>query len=90
MKDYSYCKIKWLLDFKYFSPVKVLISYGFLSTIIYFILGILSSFIKWTEKKENESIKYIDSICKTNKIVFKNKTIYYYDSFSIYFKNLKR
>ena len=90
MKDYSYCKIKWLLDFKFISPVKLLIYYGFFGSIIYFILSIISSFIKCAEKKDNNNIKYIDSICKINKNDSNNKIIYFYDSFSFYFKKLWR
>ena len=87
IKNYSYCKMKWFLDFKYISPIKMLIWYGFFGTIINFILSIISSFIKCGDKN---SFEYIDSICKTYKIDSNNETIYYYDSFSIYFRSLWR
>ena len=87
MKDYSYCKIKWFLDFKYISPVKVLIWFGFFGTIFTFILSIISSFIKCGYE---DSFNYIDSICQIYKKDSNGKTIYYYDNFSIYFENLWR
>ena len=86
VKDYFYCKIKWYLDIKYISPLKILIWYGLIGTIICLIFSSISSFFKC---EENKSFDYITSICRVNKTNDdNNSTVYYYDSFSIFFNNL--
>ena len=81
-RDYSYCKIKWFLDYKYISNLKFLIWYGLVGAIFCFIFSIISSNVKCTvNNKDNEEI-----FCKKKE----NSTIYYYDSFSIYFNDLFR
>ena len=67
-------------DFKYISPVKVLIWFGFFGTIFTFILSIISSFIKCGYE---DSFNYIDSICQIYKKDSNGKTIYYYDNLAM-------
>ena len=45
-KDFALTEIKVLIDHKYFSPIKLLIFYGIIGTIITTIIGIISSFVE--------------------------------------------
>ena len=84
LRAYAYCKIKWVMDIKYFSHMKFLLIYGFLGASICFIISIIPSLIPCIDKNDFENI-YL--ICNVNKITENNHTIYYYDSYSIFFSN---
>ena len=82
LRAYSYCKTKWLFEFKFYSPLKLLILYGFFGAILCFILSIIPTFIPCNNFFEN-----IGRICNLNDSL-NNSTIYYYENYNIYFKNL--
>ena len=84
LNAYAYCKIKWVMDIKYFSHIKILIIYGFLGASICFIISIIPTLIPCTDKNDFNNI---DLICNVKKITENNRTIYYYDSYSIFFSN---
>ena len=78
MRSYAYCKLKWLFDIKYISPIKILIIFGIFGSIICLIGSIISTKIKCSNK--NPDVKYF---CKVEKD--DNK---YYDNFIIFFQNI--
>ena len=78
IKDYSYCRLKWLFDLKYISEIKILIIYGLIGSVLFLIGCIISSNIKCIDKEIFNGITYI---CKVN-----NNT--YYDHFLIYFQDI--
>ena len=83
--DYEICKLKWFLDFKYISPLKFLMWFGFIGSIISLIFGIISTEIKCIDESTFRDIKYF---CKVNKTIVDNSLNFYYDNFSVYFRNL--
>ena len=85
LRSYTFCKIKWLLDLKYISEYKFLIKYGFFGSLVCFILSIIVNFIPCANKEE---FYHIDFICNVTKTIDLNNTIYYYDNFSAFFRNL--
>ena len=78
IKDYSYCRLKWLFDLKYISEIKILIIHGFIGTVFCLIGCIISSNIKCIDKEIFNGITYI---CRVS-----NNT--YYDHFLIYFQDI--
>ena len=82
LRAYSFCKIKWLFDFKFISTLKLLFLYSSIGALICFISSIISSKIECVSVNE---FSQIDLICKNNDTY--TNTLYY-DNFSIYFKNL--
>ena len=86
-RDFSICRIKWLLDYKYYSVSKILMIYGLFGFIICIIASIISSNIKCVDKEN--TFEYIDLICTVNITNNDDKTIiYYYDNFNVYFRDL--
>ena len=83
LKCYSLCKLKWFMEIKFISPLKFLIWFGLIGSIISLIGSIISSNIKC----ENTSIN-INYICQCNKTINETFNISYYDSFPIYFNDL--
>ena len=83
LRDYSICKIKWFLEYEFFSPNIILILYSIWGFIICFISSIISTFIKCNSKFE-----YITFICTVDTNNKNEEKIYYYDNFKIYFKDL--
>ena len=75
IRDYSYCRLKWLFDFKYISEIKILIIYGFIGSIFCFISCSISSNIQC-----KKNVEYINNICN----VSYNNNIYY-DHYLKYF-----
>ena len=80
LRSYAIIEIKSFMDKKYLSENILLISYGFIGTLFYIIICIISTFLKC--KKGNEDINIYNYLCnvkepKTNNI--------YYDSFKLYF-----
>ena len=81
LRDYSICKIKYFLDYKYASINRILIIYGFYGSLICFISSIISTNVKC--KKEYEHIKLICTVDINNGNL-------YYDHFKAYFKDIWR
>ena len=80
LRAYSFCKTKWLFDFKYISLIKFLFVYSTIGAIICFISSIISSNIECIKEDKFNDIIFI---CKV-----RNNDILYYDNFTIYFKNI--
>ena len=84
-RNYALCKLKWFLDFKYISPLKFLIWYGFVGSLICLIFGIISTEIKCIDKSTFSDITYF---CKINNTIDDISVNYYYDNFFVYFRKL--
>ena len=56
LKAYIFIKLKWLMDLKYISANKLLMTYGLIGAAFYSIFAILSSFKYFTD---NENLSYI-------------------------------
>ena len=86
LRSYININIKGYMDLKYISPNKLLIFYGFIGTIISFIICIVATFV---ECKENTNKKDVyDYVCKVkddNNTYLENFNIY----FNIYFSTYK-
>ena len=78
-RAYAITKIKVFMDLKNISTFKLLISYGFIGTLICSLVGIISTFTKCPNIKNFEI-----NFCKINN--YKNET--YFEYFSIYYKIL--
>ena len=76
---YLVCKMKWYFDFKFFSEKKLLTIFGICGSIIFFILSIISHFIKC-------HVDTFSSIVCT--IYDAENSAKYFDNFKIYFKNI--
>ena len=82
IRVYSNCKTKYLIDFKYISPDKLLIAYGIIGAISCFIICILTTFIDCGNNSlelcymERKGKSYYDSF-----IIFFDE--YFHDSFKI-------
>ena len=86
LRTYSFCAIKWILDYKYISIGTFLVIYNFLGSIILLIASIISSCVKCVDKS---IFNEVDFFCKI-KIVNGNIIEYYYDNFSYFCKQLWR
>ena len=71
--------VKKLMQYKYLSPIKLLIIYGMIGTIITVLIGIISSF-----NECNNIYLYLDlKICK----IKDNNNTTYLENFKIWWKN---
>ena len=86
LRDYSICKIKYFLDYKYASINRILIIYGFYGSLICFISSTISTV---TKCKDVEEFKNITLICHVNITKNDNEALYY-DHFKDYFKDIWR
>jgi len=86
LRCYVYCKIKWMLQYKCISSIKLLILYGFFGTCICFIISSFTSLYPCVDKNTFQDIEYFCNITSFDNST--NLKTYYYDSFSIFFKNL--
>ena len=86
LRDYSICKIKYFLDYKYASINRILIIYGFYGSLICFISSTISTV---TKCKDVEEFKNIALICHVNITKNDNEALYY-DHFKDYFKDIWR
>ena len=87
-RDYSLCKIIWLLDYKYCSISKLLIIKSLCGFLISIIASIIASSIKCIDKNTFKDINYICTVNVTDNI--NKKTEFYYDNFKIYFRDIWR
>ena len=87
LRVYVLCQIKWFLDFKYISPIKFLIWYGLVGFAFCSFLGIISSSFKCPNIDYHENVIYF---CKVNETSSDGSKTFYYDNFSIFFKDLWR
>ena len=78
LRSYVNTRIKWLMDSKYISGIKLLLIYGILGTFFSLIICIVSTFIKCSNQNKTR-------ICNIN---LSNSTDYYFESFSIYYETL--
>ena len=76
-------EIKVLMQYKYISPIKLLIVYGIIGAIITTIIGLISSFFECN--KINSSLDLL--ICKIKE---KEKDKFYLDNFKIWFDDIKK
>ena len=82
IKSYVYIKMKWLMDLKYISAHNLILFYGFIGTILYLTICIISTFLECKMSKENNT-NILDYIC-----AFKdddNQKLYF-ENYSLYFK----
>ena len=86
LRNYSLCKIKWLLDYKYISIGTFLLIYNFIGTIMILIPSLVVNNNKCVDKN---TFKDINTICHIE-IKSGNNVEYYYDNFSYFFKQLWR
>jgi hypothetical protein len=84
LRAYTFCKIKWIIDIKFYSPIKFLLLYGLTGALICFGFSIISHNIPCVDVN---SFTHISLICTVNKTDNNNNTINYYDNFSIYFSS---
>ena len=84
-RAYTLCKLKWFLEFKNISPVKFLMWYGFIGSLICLIFGIISTEIKCMDESTFSDITYF---CHVNKTIEDFSFNLYYDNFYVYFSNL--
>ena len=88
LRSYNFCKAKWLFDLKFISVSKLLLFYGALGSIICLTVSIFPSLFHCRNK---QSFYNIDFICNvTDFDLSNNSTSYYYESYSLYLKNLWR
>lgn len=84
LRNYSLCKIKWLLEIKSLSISKMLFAYNSLGIIILFIACMVSNFVKCVDK---EKYNNIDIIC--NIVIIKDDIKeYYFDEYTYFFSKL--
>ena len=89
LRAYTFCKMKILFD-KFILPSQILILSSFLGAFIFFIISIIPSnypcTYNYNDLKNNSFIDdFINSTCKVNE---KNSYVLYFESYSIYFKEL--
>ena len=77
--SYSITKIKWLMDLRYISLNKILLVYGLIGTIAYFIFCLITTFLKCPSD-------FNEIICKIN---YDNKNNYYLENFFSYYNQIK-
>ena len=88
LRSYVNCKIKWFMDLKSISSKKLLMIYGIMGTIICSIVCVITTFKECEEVEVNSKPDIYNYICIVN-LTSNNKTKKYFDSFYVYFKNLK-
>ena len=82
LRSFTIIKIKNFMDLKYISEYRLLTFYGFIGTIFYSIICIVSTFLKCKDNEKDLNIK--DYFCKIEK-----NNITYFESFSVYFTTTK-
>ena len=92
LRDFSICKIKYFLEYQYYSPNQILIVYAIYGALICFITSIISTCIKCADKNKFENINLICSVNMTRTISNDDnfETIYYYDNIKIFIRDLWR
>ena len=88
LRAYNFCKVKWLFDFKFISLSKLLLFYGFIGFFFCLIISIIPNYIPCVDQNYFQNINYICNV--TNFDSSKNSTIYYYENYFIFIKNLWR
>ena len=78
-RAFALSEIKVLMQYKYYSPIKLLIIYGIIGTIITTIIGIISTFIECNKFYSSLALK----ICK----IKDNTDITYLENFKIWWKD---
>ena len=86
LRSYVYCKIKWILQYKCIPSIRLLLIYGFFGTCICFIISSFASSYSCLDKNSFQNIEFFCNITSFDNST--NVTTYYYDSYSIFFKNL--
>ena len=86
LRAYTFCKIKWIMDVKFFSPIKFLIIYGFIGSLICFSISIVTNQVSCVDKETFNDITFFCHFTQTNE---NNNTIYYYDKFSVFFSSFE-
>jgi hypothetical protein len=83
LRSYIFCKIKWFMEIKFYSPIKILVLYGLIGAIICFSISIISNGIPCVDENIYKDIHFI---CKVNK-TDNDSSIYYYDNYSAFFSS---
>jgi hypothetical protein len=83
LRPYTFCKVKWFIEIKFFSPIKILVLYGLIGAIICFSISIISNGIPCVDENTYKDIHFI---CKVNK-TDNDSSIYYYDNYSAFFSS---
>ena len=85
LRSYINSKLKWYMDLKYISTRKVLLYNGIMGTIVYTIVGIISTFIKCTQINfDTHDNIYFRKICKVE-IKTTTTEVLYFENFKLYF-----
>ena len=81
VKSYINTKIKWLIDYQYISPNKILAYNGFIGGILCLLISFIFTFISCGDWDKGDDKRYLnDYFCKVH---YKNKK--YLESFASYF-----
>jgi len=90
LRAYIFVKIKFLFDKKFILPSNLLFLYSFFGVLVSFIVSIIPSYIPCTDASYNLNLTsfkndFIKIVCQVKE---SNSNILYYESYSIYFKEL--
>ena len=84
LRSYINTKIKWLIDLKYISSIKIFVLFNVIGFIFCTLINILVTFMPCNESNEKEGFyTFKDYFCTVH---YKNKK--YLDNFIVYFKGL--
>lgn len=87
LRAYTFCKIKWIMDVKFYSPIKFLMIYGFIGSLICFSISAVTDQVPCDVDDDTKS--NVTYFCQFNLTDENNNTIYYYDKFSIFFDSFE-
>ena len=83
LRSYCFCKIKWMMDIKFYSALNFMVCYGLVGSVICFSFSILSNEIPCVDENTFKDIYLICTVNKTEN----NNIIYYYDNYSVFFSS---
>ena len=91
LRAYATCKIKWIIDFKYVSYIKILFIYGIMGALFCAIACTILTFVPC--KDTIISYDEMTKICKHKRIINNennnsNKTFYYYESLIVNYERI--
>jgi hypothetical protein len=86
LRSYAICKMKWLLDLKYISSIKIFMYYGLIGMIFCFLSCIITSLYPCGDTII--SYKEMIKICRFEQNITKTEIYHYYDNYLIYFDHL--
>ena len=81
-RAFALSELKVLMQYKYLSPIKLLIIYGIIGAIITIIIGIFPTFIECNEIFSSSVLEICRIKDNTNKVYFENFKIWWNDEFN--------